>query len=216
MNDAMSNRGIPGGPADRAGGDADYRIREAEARLDRRLAVLEARAGRMRIMTLASGVGFALTLVALFAVLRSVAPRDGTWMLDTVSAREVVLRDGDGIARGRMATDDGGRAQLTLSDRDGRERIRLTVLADGSPGVTIHDPDAQPRAVLGYLPDGTTNLVLADAEGVGRAVLGLDADGSAQALFTDRGGSVRTLVGVGPDGAPAVSVYEGTGGGTRP
>jgi hypothetical protein len=196
--------------------DTDYRIRETEARLGRRLEAVESLNARMRMMAFLSGAGFLGALLALAVVLWTVMPSDRSWTVDSLSAQEVVLRDGDGTARGRMATDDQGRAQLTLSDRDGRERIRLTVLADGSPGVTIHDPDARPRAVLGYLPDGTTNLVFADAQGVSRAVVGLDPDGSSQALFTDNGGSIRTLVGVGSDGEPAVSVFEGEGAGQAP
>jgi hypothetical protein len=188
---------------------SDYRIREVEARLDRRLAVIEGQRERASWMTLLSGAGLVLTLAALAFVLRTVKPEDGAWTVDSLSAEEIVLRDADGIARGRLATDSEGRAELALSDRDGRERIRLTVLEDGSPGVTISDPDARPRAVLGYLPDGTTNLVLADGRGVSRAVFGLDADGSTQALFADRAGTIRTLVGVGADGEPSVSTFEG-------
>ena len=189
--------------------EGDYRIREAEARLDRRLSVVESRLKRARTTATLAGVGFLLTLAALVAVVTTVGPDDGSWAVDSLSTREVVLRDAEGIARGVLATDDDGRARLALSDRDGRERIRLTVLADGSPGVTISDSDDRPRVVLGYLPDGTTSLVLADDRGVSRAVFGLEPDGSTQALFADRSGAIRTLVGVGADGEPEVSVYDG-------
>ena len=200
MNDSMLSKG---GGADSA---SDYRIREVEARLERRLSAVESRSGRlgMRLM----GAALVVTLFALGAVLWKVVPSDGAWSTTSLSTQAIVLRDSDGVERGRLDTDDTGRAQLSLSDREGRERIRLTVLADGSPGVTISDPDAHPRAVLGYLPDGTTNLVFADAEGVSRAVLGLEPDGSTQALFADQSGTIRTLVGVGADGVPSVSVYE--------
>jgi hypothetical protein len=207
MNDSILSRG---GAADSA---SDYRIREVEARLDRRLAAMESRGGRLggRLM----GAGLVVTLVALGAVLWKVVPTDGAWSTTSLSTEAIVLRDSDGVERGRLDTDAEGRAQLSLSDREGRERIRLTVLADGSPGVTISDPDAHPRAVLAYLPDGTTNLVFADAEGVSRAVLGLEPDGSTQALFADQSGTIRTLVGVGADGVPSVSVYEESGSGAQ-
>lgn len=165
--------------------DSGYRIREAEARLDRRLASMEARHARMRGLALVTGAAFVLAVVALVLSVRAGGPEDGLRTFTALATQEIMLRDVDGVERGRLATDPEGRAVLSLSDRDGRERIRLTVLADGSPGVTINGPDAQPRAVLGYLPDGTTNLV-----------------------FTDRAGAIRTLVGVGPDGEPAVSVFE--------
>jgi hypothetical protein len=187
---------------------ADYRIREVEARLDRRLASIEAQRVRAGWGSKLSGLGFVLVLVALALVFREVRPSDGAWTMDSVSTQEIVLRDAEGIERGRLATDSEGRAHLALSDRNGRERLRLSVLADGSPGVTISDSDARPRAVLGYLADGTANLVFADEDGISRAVFGLEPDGSTQAVFADRSGAVRTLVGVGADGVPAVSIFE--------
>ncbi len=206
MNNPMRDAGASTAETSSA---SDYRMRELEARLDRRLSSIEANRGRVGWVTLLLGTGLGVTLAALAVTLWTVLPDDGAWVVDTVSAQEIVLRDTDGVARGRLATNSEGQAELALSDRDGRERIRLTVLPDGSPGVTISDTEARPRAVLGYLPDGTTNLVFADEQGVGRAVIGLDSDGSTQALFADRAGKIRTLVGVGADGAPAVSLFEG-------
>ena len=187
---------------------SDYRIREVEARLDRRVTTLEAQRARTSWASRLVGVGLIVALATVALVLWTAVPGDAAWVVDSLSAEEIVLRDADGIARGLLTTDVDGRARLSLTDRDGRERIRLTVLADGSPGVTISDPDARPRAVLGYLPDGTTNLVFADAQGVSRAVLGLDADGSTQALFADRSGAIRAVVGVGAEGVPSVSTFE--------
>jgi hypothetical protein len=189
----------------------DYRIREVEARLDRRLTAIESKRARAGWAARLVGTGSFLTVVAMAAVLWRTLPADGAWSMASLSTEEVVLRDAEGVERGRLATDAEGRAQLSLSDREGRERIRLTVLADGSPGVTISDPEARPRAVLGYLPDGTTNLVFADAQGTSRAVFGVESDGSTQALFADQFGTVRTLVGVGADGVPEVSVFEERG-----
>lgn len=195
---------------------SDYRVREVEARLDRRLATLESRKDRSAWTGRLMGFGLTAGLVALGVLFGKIVPSDGNWSMASLSTQAIVLTDADGVERGRMSTDDDGRTQLTLSDQEGRERIRLTVLADGSPGVTISDPDARPRAVLGYLPDGTTNLVFADAQGTSRAVLGLEPDGSTQALFADPSGTIRTLVGVGADGEPAVSVFDGVGGAPAP
>lgn len=202
---------IKGGASTHPADDADYRLREAEARLERRMAGFEAQRGRTNLMMLLSGAALFVTLGTLVFVLLAL-PGEGSMRVGSVSTQELLLRDVDGITRGRLGMDPEGRARFTLADRDGRERIGLTVLADGSPGVTINDPDGRPRAVLAYLPDGTTNLVLADAQGVSRAVFGLDPDGSTQALFSDRGGTIRTLVGVDPEGVPAVSVFEDDGG----
>jgi len=211
MKHSMRDGGGAGGSSDTSDATAEYRIRELEARLDRRLVALEGQRGRLRRTMRFMGVGFVGTLVALIVVLWTTLGDDGTLETESLFTGEVVLRDQDGVTRGHLGTDAEGRARLSLSDRDGRERIRLTVLADGSPGVTITDADARPRAVLGYLPDGTTNLVFADAQGTSRAVVGLEPDGSTHALFSDRSGMIRTLVGVRADGVPAVSIFEGGG-----
>ena len=215
MSDWTRGTRVDEAPAESMAG-SDYRMRELEARLDRRVAALEAQRARSRWGSRLMSIGSVVTLGAAAIVLWTVAAQDGIVVADSVSAEEIVLRDADGVARGLLVTDADGRARLSLTDRDGRERIRLTVLADGSPGVTISDPDARPRAVLGYLPDGTTNLVFADAQGVSRAVLGLDADGSTQALFADRSGAIRALVGVGAEGVPSVSTFEGVAGPESP
>lgn len=202
MNDAT--------PTLSSGVEADYRLRELEARLERRIAAVESQHARGRLMTLAAGAGLVLSVAALALVGTTVLPDDRALEVGSLSTEAVVLRDADGVTRGELGMDGEGRSRLTLSDEDGQERIGLTVLADGSPGVTVNGPDGQPRAVLAYLPDGTTNLVLADAQGVSRAVFGIEPDGSARALFSDRTGAVRTLVGVDPSGVPNVSVVEDT------
>lgn len=208
MKDATRDEGI-------TGSTADYRIREVEARLDRRIAALESQRERMKWTVRFVGVGFAGALVALVGVLWGLRD-DGALTTGSLFAEEVVLRDGEGTTRGHMGTDAEGRVEFALSDRDGRERMRLTVLADGAPGLTISDSDARPRAVLAHLPDGTTNLVFADARGASRTVLGLEPDGSTHALFADRAGTMRTLVGVGADGAGTVSIFEDEGEGFTP
>ncbi|MEJ2503813.1 MAG: hypothetical protein P8177_10975, partial [Gemmatimonadota bacterium] len=171
MKDSMWDKGVP--EASMAESASEYRLREAEARLDRRLEALESQRDRMQWMARLMAVGFVAALIALVVVVRGEIGGDGAIEARSLSTEEVVLRDGDGVTRARLAADPDGRVQFSLSDRDGRGRIRLTVLADGSPGVTITDADARPRAVLGYLPDGTTSLVFADAQGTSRAVVGV-------------------------------------------
>lgn len=189
-------------------GEGDYRLREVEARFERRLSAVEAQRTRTEWTARLAGFAAVVMMATLAFTLWAVVPDERAWSVDRLATQELVLEDAEGVARGHLVTDPSGRTQLALSDRDGRQRIRLTVLADGSPGVTISDSENRPRAILAYLPDGTTNLVLADGSGVSRAVFGLDPDGSTQAVFSDRDGAIRTLVGVGVSGDPSVSIYE--------
>lgn len=209
MMDSRPNREIAGSSAGDGDPSFDYRIREVEARLARRIDVLESRRVRLTRVARLTGVGLAVTVIALVAVLVMASGEQESLTAGTLLAEEVVLRDADGVTRGRLGVDGEGRVELSLSDRDGQARIRLTVLEDGSPGVTMTDADARPRAVLGHLPDGTTSLVFADGAGTSRAVVGLGPDGSTHALFADRAGVIRTLVGIGADGVPSMSLVEG-------
>lgn len=208
MRNSTHDTGGSGGYAGGADSAADYRVREVEARLARRLDALESQRLRLTWITRLMGAGVAGLLLVILLILTTGSGEHESLSAQTLFAEQVVLRDADRVTRGRMGLDDEGRVQFSLSDRDGRSRIRLTVLADGSPGLTISDGDARPRAVLGYLDDGTTSLVFADAEGISRAVLGLGPDGSTHALFADRAGLIRTLVGVGADGVPSMSLIE--------
>lgn len=206
MKESMREQDVPG--ASVAESDSDYRVREIEARLERRIEALESQRGRLQWTARIMGAAFVATLIPLAIVLLAVFGHDRALTASSVSTQAVVLRDAAGVTRGHLDVGADGRVQFSLSDRDGQGRIRLTVLADGSPGVTLSDANARPRAVLGYLPDGTTNLVFADAQGTSRAVVGVEPDGASHALFSDRTGRIRTLVGVGADGIPAVSVLD--------
>ena len=209
MMDSQPNNGLHGSSVDEGDSSLDYRIREVEARLGRRIDALESQRTKLTWVARLTGAGLAVTVIALVVILAMTSGEHDSLTAGTLFAEEVVLHDADRVARGRLGMNDEGRVEFSLSDRDGRDRIRLTVLEDGSPGVTITDADARPRAVLGYLPDGTTSLVFADAEGISRAVVGLGPDGSTHALFADRTGVIRTLVGIGADGVPSMSLVEG-------
>jgi hypothetical protein len=202
----MPDQGGPGAYMEES--NSDYQLRELEARMDRRLEVLEFQRDRMRRMARLAGAGFVVAVIALAIVVGTTFGGARSVEARSLSTEELVLRGADGTTRGLLAADADGRVQFSLSDREGRGRIRLTVLPDGSPGLTISDDEGRPRAVLGFLPDGTTSLVFADAQGTSRAVVGVEPDGSTHALFSDRGGRIRTLVGVGSDGAPSLSVVD--------
>ena len=210
MTDSMRDQGGPGTSGGGGEPSVDYRIREVEARLARRLDAAESQRVQVKWLARLMGAGVVALLIALVFVLTTAGDHESL-TAGSLYAEELVLRDTDGVTRGRLGIDEDGRVQFSLSDRDGRARMRLTVLGDGSPGLTITDADTRPRAVLGYLPDGTTSLVFADAEGISRAVVGLGPDGSTHALFADRTGLIRTLVGVGADGVPSMSLIEGDG-----
>jgi hypothetical protein len=187
----------------------EYRLREALAGVERRIAALErttSTRGRF------GWVAPTLAVVALLATAMLAGRMSDTYRLGTVApvlqASEVVLKDENGVQRAALGVQNQGQTTLTLSDPNGRARLRLSVLPDGSPGVSLLDTDGQNRAILGLLEDGTTTLVFADRGAVARGVFALTPDGAARMIFSDQRGVTRAAVGVGADGTPEVSTIE--------
>jgi hypothetical protein len=197
--------------------DSEYRMRELNAGLERRIEALERIEGRH---VLGRWVGPVLGGVALFVALivanrTSDAHRVGT-VATSLQANAFVLKDHEGVERASLGLRDDGGASLALTDMNGRPRLRLAVLPDGSPGVSLLDADGESRAILGLLDDGTTTLVFADRGSVARGVFALTPDGAVRMIFSDPNGVTRTAVGVDGAGQPEVNtidVDEGRSGG---
>lgn len=189
--------------------DIEYRLRELNAGLERRLETLERIEGRHVV---GRWVGPVLGGVALFVALivanrTSDVHRAGT-VAPSLEANAFVLKDQDGVERASLGLREDGGATLSLTDGNGRARLRLAVLPDGSPGVSLLDADGESRAILGLLDDGTTTLVFADRGSVARGVFALTPDGAARMIFSDPNGVTRTAVGVDGAGQPEVSTIE--------
>jgi hypothetical protein len=180
----------------------------AEGRIVNRLEQLERDNRRLRryttlmliVVAMVLGLGTAL----LWYSVRSGLPGSP----QVVSARQFVLRDANGRARGAWGLDDSGAVRLTLSDEGERQRVRLSLLQDGSAGLSFSDSADRKLAVLGLLPDNTTNLALTDPAGIPRAVLGVASDGSSNLVFADRGGATRAGLGVDSRGLGTFNLAE--------
>lgn len=186
--------------------DAEYRMREMRAGLERRIEELEAQQGRRGFARWMGPVlgGLALVVAVSTAARTRDAIRTGM-VAPTVEAGSFVLKDGDGVERAALGLRDDGGTSLTLSDAGGHQRLRVAVLSDGSPGVSLLDQDGETRAILGLLADGTTTLVFADRGSVARGVFALTPDGSARMIFSDPDGVTRTAVGVDGSGEPEIN-----------
>lgn len=203
----MNASSLESGSMDRI--EAQYRIKEVEAGLARRLEHVEGQharllnANRILIACSIAAIGFAALGWRRAALAYSATSDPGN-----LEAQSFVLEDADGIRRATLGLDGSGSVDLGFMDREGRERLRLSVLADGSPGISLIDPEGRSRAVFGLLPDGTTNIVFADARGSTRAVVGVSPDGASRAVFADEQGATRAALGVDEDGAPILSVVK--------
>jgi hypothetical protein len=185
----------------------------AEGRIAHRLDQLERDNRRLRryatsmllVVAMVLGLGAAL----IWYSVRSGLPGSP----DTVSARQFVLRDGDGNVRGAWGLGEDEAVRLVLSDATGRQRVRLSLLQDGSAGLSFADSADRKLAVLGILPDHTTNLALTDPAGIPRAVLGVSSNGSSNLVFADQSGATRAGLGVDSRGLGTFTLAENRGGG---
>jgi hypothetical protein len=186
--------------------DAEYRMRELRAGLERRIEELEALQGRRGFSRWVGPLLGGLALVV--AVSTSLRTRDAVragMVAPTLEAGSFVLKDHDGVERAALGFRDDGGTSLTLSDAGGRQRLRVSVLPDGSPGVSLLDQEGEARAILGLLADGTTTLVFADRGSVARGVFALTPDGASRMVFSDPNGITRTAVGVDGSGQPEIN-----------
>jgi hypothetical protein len=178
-------------------------LREFRQLLDERV---EAEAKRARRTRLLGWMALALSLVAAvatagilyFAFYRSLP----VLASPSVTAREIVLVDGDGRERGLWTVDDDGAARLVLMDADGVARLKLTLNAEGDQGVSLAGADGTNRVVLGQLGDGSSTLTFADPGGTARVVLGMSGSEAGSLLFADRNGGARAALGLSPMGEP--------------
>jgi hypothetical protein len=195
--------------------DNDYRLRELQANLDRRLEALERRTQHRRGLL---AVGFLAAVGALGLSIFGLGHLRNALMKGEVhpalEARALVLRDAEGMERAALRIGEDGTVSLALRDGDAKARLKLSVLADGSPGVSLLDGNGDTRAILGFLPDGTTTLVFADAGSIARSVLALTPDGASRIVFSDALGDTRAAVGVDGDGRPEVNTMTAIEGGS--
>ncbi|HEX6644534.1 MAG TPA: hypothetical protein VF037_07650 [Gemmatimonadales bacterium] len=168
-----------------------------EAALLERVADVERDNARLRRLSIASIVLVAV-LAGLAVAIMVVSARYGLpgTTADIVAARQLVIRDAQGLPRGLWGVDDSGAVRLILQDQGGQPRIRLSLLGDGAAGVTLIDSAGHNRAVLALLPDQAVTMALADGTGKTRSVFGLSPDGNSNLLFADRTGVPRASLGV--------------------
>ena len=186
--------------------DQDYRLREMQAVLDRRIDSLEKANGRLRAAAWAGPIlGGAAMLVAGLTANRTANAYEVGTVAPVLEAEALVLTDDLGVERAAFRISEDGSTSFALRDEEGRSRLRFEVLSDGSPGVSLLDAEGDSHAILGLLPDGTTTLVFADAGSVARAVLALTPDGAARLVFSDQLGQTRAAMGVDGSGRAEVS-----------
>jgi hypothetical protein len=115
---------------------------------------------------------------------------------EVVEARQVVLRDGEGVVRAALVVGGDSMPRLRLYDPTGALRVQLAVYGTDVPAIELLDRESTTRAELWLAADGTPALTLRDAHGDGRGELGLHPGG--RPYFVVPGGAVKTSRGQRP------------------
>ena len=126
--------------------------------------------------------------LALGAVLMAIGGLALTaWMApqDTISAKQFMILDADGIPRGMFG-----------------------VLADqASIGMMYTDPSGNPRLEMGVDPNGTPRLALMDEQGRVRSEIAMSDDGSPTIVMTDSSESRRIAMSATNDGTGQITLF---------
>jgi hypothetical protein len=170
--------------------------------LDSRLALLERRYRRSRLVSLAS---LALGLLGLgVAALRPMKrPEEG----ELVASR-LTLRDAQGRTRLSLSAQDGS---LVVNDVRGQPRALLGLDAEGSPRLRFASAEGATLAELTVYEGDAPRLSLGKPGGMEFFSVALLADGSSRLEFTGEGGRSRATLGADASGAPGLWLWDQQG-----
>ena len=147
---------------------------------------------------------FALAAVMLVvgggALTAWVAPQD------TITAKQFMVLDADGIPRGMFGVlADEASIGMMYTDAAGNQRVELGVDPDGIPRLELLDANGMRRTVVGMRDDGSPTLVMTDASELNRLALSATNDGAGQLIFFGLDGETqRAMVGSLLSGEPTI------------
>jgi len=157
---------------------------------------------------------FALAAVMLVvgggALTAWVAPQD------TITAKQFMVLDADGIPRGMFGVlADEASIGMMYTDPSGGTRVEMGVDPDGLPRLALFDAIGNVRSEVGMREDGSPTFVLTDGSEVRRLALSATNDGAGQLIIFGLDGEVqRAMLGSFANGEPAI-VFSDAGETTR-
>lgn len=125
---------------------------------------------------------------------------------DTISAKQFMILDADGIPRGMFGVlADEASIGMMYTDPSGNQRIEMGVDPNGTPRLALLDADGMVRSEVAMREDGSPTIVLTDGNEVRRIALSATNDGAGQLiLFGEDGTLQRGMLGTFATGEPAI------------
>ncbi len=137
---------------------------------------------------------------------------------DTISAKQFMILDADGIPRGMFGVlADQASIGMMYTDPSGNTRLEMGVDPDGRPRLALMDEKGRVRSEITMRDDGSPTLVMTDSSESRRIALSTANDGGGQiTLFGDNfvnenGDTVsvqRAMFGTSAHGQPAILFFD--------
>lgn len=163
-----------------------------------------------QLRTVKLTLGIVLLGIAGLALTAWVAPQG-----DTVSAKQFMVLDADGIPRGMFGVlADQATIGMMYTDPSGNQRIVMSVDPSGAPNLSFMDENGTVRSEIGMGDDGSPWIVLNDASEVRRITLNATNEGAGQVtFFGDAAADTlpprrRASVGMSENGQPVIAFYD--------
>ena len=154
---------------------------------------------QLRTMKLA--LGSAVLVIGAMALTAWVYPQG-----DTVSAKQFMVLDADGIPRGMFGVlADQASIGMMYTDPAGNPRVEMGVDPEGTPRLALMDELGRVRSEIGMRDDGSPTIVLTDSTEARRVALSATNDGAGQVIFFGADGTVqRAMFGTFTSGEPTI------------
>ena len=133
---------------------------------------------------------------------------------DTISARQFMILDADGIPRGLFGVlADQASIGMMYTDPSGNTRLEMGVDPDGTPRLAMMDEHGRVRSEIAMRDDGSPTIVLTDSSEYRRIAISASNDGAGQVIlfgdnFVNESGDTvsvqRAMFGTFSNGEPAI------------
>ena len=172
------------------------------------LAAVVARLER-ELRTVKLALGAVLMAIGGLSLTAWIAPQG-----DTISAKQFMILDADGIPRGMFGVlADEASIGMMYTDPSGNTRLEMSVDPDGTPRLAMMDEQGRVRSEIAMSDDGSPTIVMTDSSESRRIAMSATNDGTGQiTLFgndfvTESGDTVsaqRAMFGTSTSGQPAI------------
>lgn len=172
------------------------------------LAAVVARLER-ELRTVKLALGAVLMAIGGLSLTAWIAPQG-----DTISAKQFMILDADGIPRGMFGVlADQASIGMMYTDPSGNTRLEMGVDPNGTPRLALMDEKGRVRSEISMGDDGSPTIVMTDSSESRRIAMSATNDGTGQIILfgnnfvTESGDTVsaqRAMFGTSTSGQPAI------------